>query len=103
MRRGARHDLLAQARVGATVAEQFGFDRDELAVLLRAGFDADDRRVPLRVEQQAFLARVQHLYGALGPFGEQGGVDLRRRILLAAEPAAHQRRHDAYVFVLDRE
>ena len=62
---GAGHDFIAQAGIGAAVAVEFGFDRRQLAVARRAGLDADDGRVALGVEQQRFLARVEHLDRAI--------------------------------------
>ena len=96
MSRGARHDLLAQAGVGAAVAVEFGLHRGEGTVTLGAGFDTDDGGVALGMEAQALLAGVEHLHRPARHLCGQRGVELAGDVLLAAKAATHDGALDAH-------
>src|SRR5690606_30398 len=90
------HDLVAQRGICAAVAVKLGLDRDERAITLRARLDADLRGVPLGVEEQRLLPRVEHLDRTARGLGEQRDVRLPGEVFLTAKAAADERTTDAH-------
>ena len=96
MRAGAGQHFLTETGVRAAVAIERCLDSRQFAVTCCASAYANDRGMPLWMNQQAFLARIQHLDRALRFFGEQCRMNLTCDVFLATKAATHECRHDAY-------
>ena len=94
-RRALEH-LVADARVGAGVADDAGPHGEEVAVRVAGRRVVEPHRVALGVEAQALLAREREEHGPLRPDGEQRGVALDVQVLLGAERAARGHLGDAH-------
>ena len=93
----ARQDDRAERAVGAAVHQHVDVHRRQAAVARHAGPVPDDGRVALGRGQHVLGAVVDQLHRPARLQRQQAGVpgDHRRVLLLAAEPAAGLRLHDA--------
>ena len=101
-RRPGQH-LVTQAGVCTAVPIQDRLDGGQFAVRGRAGSHPNDGCMPLRMNEQAFLPRIEHLYGLLCRLGEQRRVNLSSDVFLAAEASAHERCNDTYILGFDTQ
>ena len=100
---GVREHRRRARGVRAAVEEDARVDGDEPSVARRAVLRPDLRRMAMDVAREGLLTVVDHLHGPPRVEREQGGVDLDREVLAAAEGAADAGEVDPHLLGSERE
>jgi hypothetical protein len=95
----ALEHFVADAGIGAAVADDARLDGEQVPVRVAADGVVEPHRVTLGVEAQALFPREREHYRAFGAHREQGSVALHVQVFLGAESAARGNLGDANLLV----